>query len=198
MFSPLLGSGIFTQEGPEWKHSRELLRPQFMQNRSENFEQLKTCVENLLDCITPVEIVDLQPLFFRLTFDTTTFLLFGKSSSSLQSQDGAGQEPEFANAFNMAQDYAFRRSSLGKYYWLMDGQAFRDACRTCHRIVDAAIQRVLKDNTEHGTSGQGKSRYNFFNTLIQETSNPKLLRDQCLNLLLAGRDSTACLLSWTL
>ncbi|KAL2022262.1 hypothetical protein VTK56DRAFT_5872 [Thermocarpiscus australiensis] len=30
VFAPLLGNGIFTQEGAAWKHSRELLRKQFV------------------------------------------------------------------------------------------------------------------------------------------------------------------------
>ena len=38
----------------------------------------------------------------------------------------------------------------------------------------------------------------FIDALIQETRNKKELRDQCLNVLLAGRDTTACCLSWTL
>lgn len=32
-FAPLLGSGIFTQDGPGWKHSRDLLRHQFDKRR---------------------------------------------------------------------------------------------------------------------------------------------------------------------
>lgn len=33
--------------------------------------------------------------------------------------------------------------------------------------------------------------------LVEETKNPKILREQCLNVVLAGRDTTACLLTWT-
>jgi cytochrome P450 len=98
-----MGSGIFTQDGAAWKHSRALLRPQFTSNRFQNFEEMRKSVESLIDHIRPDSIVDLQPLFFRLTFDTTTFLLFGKTLSSLQSSDIAGQESEFAAAFNLGQ-----------------------------------------------------------------------------------------------
>jgi cytochrome P450 len=79
-----------------WKHSRALLRPQFTSNRHQNFEEIKKCVENLLDQVPTDGLVDLQPLFFRLTFDTTTFLLFGETSSSLNSSETAGKESEFA------------------------------------------------------------------------------------------------------
>ncbi|KAF2430664.1 cytochrome P450 [Tothia fuscella] len=196
-FYPLLGSGIFTQDGPEWKHSRDLLRPQFVQKRSENFEQLRTSVKDLIECLPQNGVMDLQPLFFRLTFDTTTFLLFGKSMCSLQSEDVAGQEMEFADAFNLAQDYLSHRSRLGKYYWLMNDRAFRNACKTCHRFVDDAVRSAVANFASQGESVEGESTHTFLNALIQKTSNPKILRDQCLNILLAGRDTTACLLSWT-
>ncbi|KAL9070230.1 MAG: hypothetical protein Q9157_005894 [Trypethelium eluteriae] len=193
-FYPLLGSGIFTQDGRQWKHSREMLRPQFMSNRSENFEQIKACVGDLISCIPPNSIVDLQPLFFGLTFDTTTFLLFGKSMSALSSDDIAGKESEFADAFSLGQDYLSHRGRLGDFYWLLYDSRFRDACKTCHRFVDDAVRDALEDaNTEQ----QEKSKYVFIHALIQETQDPKVLRDQCLNILLAGRDTTACCLTWT-
>jgi cytochrome P450 len=169
-----------------------------MQNRSENFEQIKACVETLVQSLTSENVIDLQPLFFRLTFDTTTFLLFGKSMSAMSSKEAAGQESAFADAFNVAQQYLSHRGRLGDLYWLMNDSAFRNACRTCHRFVDNAVESALEGSGERDEAGQEKSRYIFIDALIQETRDPKVLRDQCLNLLLAGRDTTACCLSWTL
>ena len=39
---------------------------------------------------------------------------------------------------------------------------------------------------------------NFVDQLAKESSGPVILRDQLLNVLLAGRDTTACCLSWTI
>lgn len=169
-----------------------------MQNRSENFEQIQTCVGHLISSIPSDGIVDLQPLFFRLTFDTTTYLLFGKCMSALSSEDVAGQETEFADAFNLGQDYLSHRGRLGNFYWLLNDRAFRKACDTCHRFVDSAVRTALEGEEEQEDIRQEKSNYVFINALIQETRDPKVLRDQCLNILLAGRDTTACCLSWTL
>jgi cytochrome P450 len=36
-FHPLLGSGIFTQDGAAWKHSRRLLRPQLASRPTAKF-----------------------------------------------------------------------------------------------------------------------------------------------------------------
>ena len=198
-FAPLLGSGIFTQDGAAWKHSRALLRPQFKSNRSQNFEEIKKCVETLLQQVSTGGVVDFQPLFFKLTFDTTTFLLFGETMSSLASSEIAGQESEFAKAFNIAQDYLSHRGRLGLFYWLANTPEFRKACKTSHAFVDAAVQRAL-DATEKSEDKtlESSKQYVFIDALVRETRDKKALRDQCLNVLLAGRDTTACCLTWTL
>ena len=194
-----MGSGIFTQDGEAWKHSRALLRPQFASNRYQNFEEIKKCVESLLSNIPPDGMVDLQPLFFRLTFDTTTFLLFGETLSSLQSEEIAGQESEFAQAFSLSQDYLSHRGRLGAFYWIVNTPKFRRACRASHHFVDQAIQKALDDADvarPNSPANATKDQYVFIDALIQETRDKKVLRDQCLNVLLAGRDTTACCLSW--
>ncbi|GLA50621.1 hypothetical protein AnigIFM63604_006919 [Aspergillus niger] len=196
-FYPLMGSGIFTQDGRHWRHSRELLRPQFMTNRFTNFEHIRCAVDNLIFTIPDDKDVDLQPLFFRLTFETTLFVLFGQHLPSLQSEGITGQESDFANAFNLGQEYLAKRGRLGDFYWLLDGRKFRKACKICHEFVDCAVQKALGSATNE-TPGTKTETYVFIEALIEETRNPEVLRDQCLNILLAGRDTTACCLTWTL
>jgi cytochrome P450 len=66
VFAPLLGHGIFTQEGPAWKHSRELLRKQFIRTQYQKSDSFSEHIDNLLARL-PVseEAIDLQPLFFN-------------------------------------------------------------------------------------------------------------------------------------
>lgn len=81
----------------------------------------------------------------------------------------------------------------------MDTPEFRRACRTTHSFVDAAVQRALDaaDGKKEQAAGE-KQRYVFIDALVQQTREKKVLRDQCLNVLLAGRDTTACCLTWTM
>ncbi|KAL1882906.1 hypothetical protein Daus18300_000544 [Diaporthe australafricana] len=198
-FQPLLGSGIFTQDGALWKHSRALLRPQFASNRSQNFEQIKNCVQDLINAIpTDGSTVDLQPLLFKLTFDTTMFLLFGDSVLDLDWGKVAGQESSFAQAFNQAQDYLAHRGRLGQFYWLLNDKTFREACKRCHRFVDEAVDKALQpsDNIQKKDT-ELHSNYSFIDALAEQTQDRKVLRDQCFNVLLAGRDTTGCCLSWS-
>ncbi|CAF9905365.1 MAG: hypothetical protein HETSPECPRED_004969 [Heterodermia speciosa] len=154
--------------------------------------------KHLVTCIQVDHFTDLQPLFFQFTFDTTTFLLFGKSMSSLQAtptQDAViARETEFSEAFRVSQHYLFRRGRLGDSYWLIGGKDFRKQCSTVHRFIDAAVQEALSVKRQQN---QAEYAHSFLDDLIQETRNPKVLRDQLVNMMLAGRDTTACWLTWT-
>ncbi|KAL8720027.1 MAG: hypothetical protein Q9225_003043 [Loekoesia sp. 1 TL-2023] len=104
VFSPLLGEGIFTQEGPAWKHSRELLRKQFVRTQYQNLDHFREHVDNLLACLPdPGGVVDLQPLFFKLTLDTATALLLGRSVQSLKANVDADETNKaFASDWDIA------------------------------------------------------------------------------------------------
>ncbi|KAL8767847.1 MAG: hypothetical protein Q9209_005739 [Squamulea sp. 1 TL-2023] len=125
-------------------------------------------VDSLISVLPEKGMVDLQPLFFRLTLDTTTAFLFGDSINSLRASNTAG-ESTFASAFNTAQDFLAKRMRLRDLYWLVGGRRFTAACK-----------------------------YVFLDFLEKHTLNRTELRDQIINILVAGRDTTACLLSWTL
>ena len=198
-FAPLLGDGIFTQEAAPWKHSRDMLRPLFSLNRANIFTQVEEHTEYLVNCIPTGEYVDLQTLFFRFTFDTTTFLLFGKSMNSLQAtfnrDDSNAGEARFSEAFRVSQDFLFRRGRLGDLYWLIGGKEFRRQCSIVHEFIDEAVQEALSAEYQKDKAADVHS---FLDALIQQTRDPKVLRDQLLNVMLAGRDTTACCLTWTL
>lgn len=194
IFFPLLGDGIFTQDGPPWKHSRELLRPYFAHQQYRNLIIFKEHVDNLITCMPENgQPIDLQPLFFRFTLDTTSAYLYGESTYTLKeghSIDGL----DFARNFDMAQDYVVKRFRLLDLYWLIGGPTFRNACSSAHQFVDNIVnlQRARSSNPE-----EKKDTYVIFDAVAEDSANNEALRSQLLNILLAGRDTTACLLTWT-
>jgi len=192
---PMFGDGIFTQEGAPWKHSRELLRPQFVHKQYEDLEIFREPVETLIDILSTADgVVDLQPLFFRLTLDVTTAFLFGESVQSLKAPESTGEQT-FAEAFNTAQKYVAKRFRLLDLYWLIGGKEFRDACDAVHHFADQIIDHSLSRDAE----GQEKEKkYVFLSTLAKSTPDRNTLRGQIINILTAGRDTTACVLSWAL
>ena len=188
----MFGEGIFTQDGESWKHSRDLLRPQFSQRKYESLDVFRESMTDLLEVLPDSGIVDLQPLFFRFTLDITTSFLFGESTKSLRFPSTAG-ETTFASAFDTAQKCVAKRSRLLDLYWLIGGREFRQACQQVHEFADRIIDRNLSSD-----GPPERTRDIFLHCLHKDIANRAALRGQIVNILTAGRDTTACLLSWTL
>ncbi|KAI1413298.1 cytochrome P450 monooxygenase [Hypoxylon sp. FL1857] len=195
IFFPLLGDGIFLQDGDAWKHSRDTLRPHFYHRHYENLDIYRPHLQNLLDAIASdaTSVVDLEPLFFRLTLDVTTEFLFGESVWS-QRPTSSVTSHDFEGAFDSAQNISAKRLKFQKLYWLVDGKKLRKACNIIHRFADRVIDKTLSSNTDDvGRS----SRPPFLKTVAQYYPERDSLRGQAINILTAGRDSTATFLSWT-
>lgn len=186
---PMFGDGIFTQEDAAWKHSRDMLRPPLQHKHYENLDVFKQSVDDLIDILSSQSgVIDLQPLFFRLTLDVTTEFLFGESVQSLKLPHAAN-EHTFGGAFNLAQEIVTQRFRLPDFYWMIGGSKFRKACNDVHCFANEIIDRNLSRSS-------GKSRV-FLDAVAESTVDRDALRGQIISLLMAGRDSTACLITWT-
>jgi cytochrome P450 len=145
--------------------------------------------------------VDLQPLFFQLTLDTATEFLFGESVQSLNSTEGS-EEDRFQRAYDLGQGRLANRGRMGKLIRFYRDSEFDTACKIVHQFVDKIIFRSLEKlhprDAEKSIDGKKQpERYVFLTEILKSTTNPKQLRDELLNILLAGRDTTASLLSNT-
>ncbi|KAL2861950.1 cytochrome P450 [Aspergillus pseudodeflectus] len=197
--SPLLGRGIFTSDGQLWEHSRALLRPNFVRNQVADIDAYEKHVSNLIDNI-PLDgsTVDLQELFFRMTMDSATEFLFGESIDSL----GAGdKQPSFAKNFSTSQEGLAIRSRLGPLMIFHRDRAFSKATVEARRFVDQFVQKALDYRAAYvdgkDTAKAQEQRYIFIYELSKQTADRTVLTDQLLNILLAGRDTTAGILSIT-
>ena len=161
-----------------------------MQTRSKSFGNIQGEIEKFVAAIMdgPRQL-DLQPIFFRLTMDTTMAVLFGKSLESTEAQGAS--ETAFAQAFDHAQHQLARRGRLGDFYWLLGGRDFRHSCNMVHKFVDKIVSNALVESKKEAQNPD--DRYIFLNQLISHTRDPTVLRDQLINVLLAGRDTTV---SW--
>ena len=200
VFAPLLGKGIFTQEGAAWKHSRELLRKQFIRTQYRHLGQaFGEHVDNLLARIPDQGVVDLQPLFFALTLDTTTALLFGDSVYSLRAgRDQAAKNRVFAESFNIAQEGLAKRFRLAPFHYVYNPHSFRQACRNAHKFVEEYIKERGLAKTKSSERPGADDSFMFIDQVAADSASEIEIRDQLLNVLLAGRDTVACCLSWCL
>ena len=188
---PFIGEGIFTQDGTAWKHSRELLRRPFLKSHYQDLQGFGEHIDSLIAGLSSSSsVVDLQPFFFRFTSATTTALIFGRSLDGLEEAQQA-----FANDFDYASMISSLRTRLQDFYWAYSPSRYKAACTRIKDFANVFVRQALqeRDRTEPDSDC-----YAFIQGFYEEMQDPALVRDQLVNVLLAGRDTTACLLSWTL
>lgn len=210
-FFPLLGNGIFTADGKDWSHGRALLRPQFARAQVADLELEEDHVQDIFKHLktTPTgwtDSVNLQPIFFRFTIDSATEFLFGESVqaqiSALPAESPDRQNltsstgldlVEVSKAFDRALHALGKRARFAENYWVYNPKSFQRDCALVHKFADFFVERVLSNDPEKATESP---RYVFLDELAKSTRDPIELRSQLLNIFLAGRDTTAGLLSW--
>ena len=199
---PLLGHGIFTNNGAAWQHSRELLRPNFTRSIIGDVPVFEAHVQQMIKALPrDGSTVDLQELFFQLTMDSSTELLFGESTACLASGQTSEHSVRFAEAFNRSQHETAQRNRFGPMYgWMGFKKQFRQDVRTCHDFVDHFVRKGLEyrktlDLSKGPPNVKDGERYTFLNELVKRTADPIQIRSELMNVLLAGRDTTASLLS---
>ena len=200
-FIPLLGHGIFTTDGAAWQHSRDLLRPNFTRSQVGDLAPFESHVSQMIGMIPrDGSTVDLQELFFRLTMDSATEFLFGESTNSLLLSSSSEASARFAEAFNRSQEAVGEASRAGPIAKLLRKKTFNSDVQYVHDFADRYVQRGLEMRRTYDvekTGAKGVERYVFLNELVKQTSDPVRIRSELLNILLAGRDTTASLLSNT-
>lgn len=65
-------TGIFTNDGAAWQHSRDMLRPNFVRSQVGDVLTFEKHVSQLIRTITESPTVDLSELFFLLSMDSAT------------------------------------------------------------------------------------------------------------------------------
>jgi cytochrome P450 len=195
VLQPLFGEGIFTQEGLHWKNSRNLIRRRLQHKHYNNLDIFQRAVDDLVQAIRSTgDVVDLQPLFFRMTLDISTEHLLGESAGSLLAPRKSNMRI-FADAFDIVSRHATAEIRRYDLRWIVYRHRYQRVHEDLNRITDQILDRNLKAAREEGT---GTTQHDFLCAITDDSQNRTALRGQVLHLLAAGRDTTASLLSWTL
>ena len=183
-----------------------MLRPNFVREQISDLELEERHLQELMQ-VLPVQNdgwtaeTNIQQLFFRLTIDSATEFLFGKSSDSQLSEARAEQlhinqdERSFSPNFDGAQAHLARRFRFGDMYWLHNPKSFRDNNKIVKDFARHFVDETLSKSPEK-VDAENDEKYVFLKALALQTRDPEELTAQLLNILLAGRDTTASLLSW--
>ena len=186
-----LGDSIFTTDGDLWHRSRQLIRPQFVKTRVTDLEIFEKHVQKMLSKIGGHgQEIDISALFYQLTLDSATDFLLGKSVDSLDHP-----EAPFASAFNEVQRIQNLIARIGPFNKFIPRRSFHAGLAIINSFVQPFIERVLRLNA---SDLHEKSAQSFLHALAATgTRDRKVIRDQVVAVLLAGRDTTAGALSFT-
>ncbi|CAG8960607.1 hypothetical protein HYFRA_00013431, partial [Hymenoscyphus fraxineus] len=197
-----LGDSIFTTDEEQWHDSRQLIRPQFIKDRVSDLDVFEEHVQILIRKMREEgrtsdgkegKGFDVSDMLFRYTLDAATHFLFGNSVNSLEKP-----EQEFARAFAEVQRVQNFISRAGPFNGLVPRGQFRKAIKTLNEFVNPFVDQALRLSPEElATKSKSDQGYTFLHALAGFTRDRKVLRDQLVAVLLAGRDTTASTLSWT-
>ncbi|KAK0438221.1 cytochrome P450 [Armillaria borealis] len=211
----LLGAGIFNSE---WFH-RTMTRPLFNKDRISDFDNFErhavSTISQIKSRLREGYPVDFQDAVARFTLDSATEYLFGNdvNSTSAGLPYPAGSplagNPHFVNhpsntfvkAFAAAQEESALRLQRGQYWPLFEFKA--DAVKPLRQVVNEFVEPLLVEALNRKDEGKklmedDKSDENLslLTRLVENTNDTKVIRDELVNILVAGRDTTASLLTF--
>ncbi|KAG6374893.1 cytochrome P450 [Boletus reticuloceps] len=218
-FDSLLGAGVFNSDADIWKFHRTMTRPFFTRDRISDFDIFEKHAEDAIRQMKirmrQGYSVDFQDVVSRFTLDSATEFLFGKAVCSLSAgivyppSSSLSKDPAFLNhpsnrffrAFTESQIATANRTNYGSSWRL--AEPWRDQVqkhmKVCLEFVDPIIadtlakkheQRRLGLDAKEGM-GEAKDGETLLEHLVNYTEDQKVLRDEAVNIMIAGRDTTA-------
>ena len=201
-FVPLLGHGIFTTDGDRWSSSRKLLKPSFSKDRLADMPVLRKHTDNLISAVEAVQrdkgAVSVQDVFMSFTLDVATDIFFGESCNSLSRKYIRGEQTgDFAGAFDRAQRKIADDFALGPFAALriQANSEFSQDRATIHEFADYFVARAVRERGLTQPDLEKTESRVVLEELAKYTADEGQLGADILNLLVAGRDTTASLLA---
>ncbi|KAG2539806.1 hypothetical protein PVAP13_9NG496200, partial [Panicum virgatum] len=220
----LLGDGIFAVDGDKWRQQRKMASYDFSTRALRDFSgavfkqnavRLAGVVSGAAAAGRPVEF---QGLALKATMDSCCdasvaypfpnnsifTIAFGLDLDTL---GGSGEGTRFAAAFDDASEFTLLRyvNAFWKAMRLLNVGS-EAALRDRVRVVDEFVYKLIRDRSQElscSNAGQD-SRQDMLSRFIQAATDEsgtvdyKYLRDIILNIVIAGKDTTAGALAWFL
>ncbi|KAI9058872.1 cytochrome P450 monooxygenase pc-3 [Trametes sanguinea] len=221
----LLGQGVFNSDGEMWKFHRTITRPFFSKDRITHFDIFDRHAEHALNKMSERlrqgVPVDWQDVVSRFTMDSATEFLFGKDVRSLDAPlpypsafaRAAGPAPgdvhpadRCVRAFEAALEATSIRGRFLQSWPLFEfwGDRVKKHLRAIDEFVDPIVDDLLRTKAEKVAAGvetdDSKEQVRDDETLLEHlakfTDDPKHIKDEILNILIAGRDTTSATLTF--
>ena len=200
----VLGNGLLTSEGEEWRAQRKMLQPAFRRENILGYAPVMSdCAARMMDSWRDGETRDLHQEMMALTVEIVAKALFGADISASTERVGAALETAMQQ-FTRIAGWAFL---LPDNFPVPGTRRMRRARLQLDEIIYGIIRERRSSSHNFGAgnfpaSRAGNSR-DLLGALLEirdEQGHPLTdvqLRDQLMTLFLAGHETTAIALSWT-
>ncbi|EIE87392.1 hypothetical protein RO3G_12103 [Rhizopus delemar RA 99-880] len=204
----LLGYGIFNANGDKWKYQRKTASHIFnVKNFRDQFtdvfvKEMHVMFDNILEKAS-IEgtVIDFHDVMFRFTLDSFVYLGFGIQLDTLLNKEKA----PFAVSFDFLQRLSAERfidPLMGIKEGLVNLFCSKEKT-TRYNVsrVDSFAQQVIEQRRKEMKEGKTDhkdllSRFMNATNECGEMLSDRELRDNVLNFIIAGRDTTAQAVSW--
>lgn len=214
-FVDLLGDGIFNVDGEAWKVQRKTASKVFnIRNFKDNMSvvfsnHIRTFMSILNARAKDQAEFDLSDLFFRFTLDSIGEIAFGMDLHALQEVLQPGQQQDsktaFAKAFDESQIVLNKRQLVPCWKLLSWLTPAEYKLRKNVELMNAFAKEVIEKRRTDPNLQQRSDLLSLFmsnnyakSSTASGESEDKHLRDVILNFIIAGRDTTAQALSWSI
>ncbi|KAF8585830.1 cytochrome P450 [Ramaria rubella] len=211
----MLGIGVFNSDGDMWQFHRKMTRPFFSKERVTDLilyeRKAAIALQKMQERFDIGYAVNFQDLVSRFTLDSAAEFLLGASVNSIDSplplpHNASGSieqstftstaSTRFARAFSAAQVGVLSRMELGNIWPLPE--IFGDKMKTPMEEIKGFIDPIVRNAMKKQEFGGIKDEETLLGHLLDVTKDMKVITDETLNILLAGRDTTASLLTFTI
>ena len=188
----LLGDGLLSSEGDIWLRQRRLMQPAFLRERLSGYAGVMVrYTENMLGRWADDARVDIHAEMRQLTMEITAKTLFGA--------DVEGQGPAVAEALReVMESFISRLFSVFRFSENLPTPKNVRAWRAIKRL-DAILYGLIERNRAEG------NRDSLLSILLHARDDKdgsrmtdQQLRDEAMTLFLAGHETTALVLTYTL
>lgn len=192
--TPLVGPGVVSADGDEWKIARKLITPAFAMPHGPDLRSFDVHISRLLKKL-PLDgsTIDLQPLFHMLSLDSSTEFIFGESFNSLGPKGMSIESQKFLDAFNYAVMGIDKRLWLRSWNPFIRNKEFWHSCATAQAYFDRAIDKCALQHFSVHTNNLKDPV--LAHQLLEQTNDRLLIRHQLMNTFLPSHDSIGVLLT---
>lgn len=201
LLSPLLGESIFTTNGEVWKKQRELLRPSFEMTRiNKVFNLMSEAVADMMDRFGKYPNHAVIEVDEAMTFITADVIFRTIMSSKLDEEKGK----KILNAFVTFQEQSVHTAMRRMFRfpkWLSYVLGDRKRAKAGD-VIRQVLSDIIKPRYDMADNAEFEDILGSLLLVVDADTNKRFsfeeILDQVAMLFLAGHETTASSLTWTL